>query len=302
MKILVIGSSSTDKYSGVFCRNFRRALDIVGFEYVHVPMDANMLDYPGFDLYIGAGDELLRRLPRQVADIHAMGGIAVDIRTKKLPNKPKTWLKTLFGDKKYQADYVLTHMQDSRSNCFHIGQGLNDSVLYPDHDDILTIYVDHWFGYRNAFYNRSRPKVQKILNQCRELYDRKNGAVRVWYHNSQGIVENVFEEDTNHYKLIPFDELSQYYRKTHIFLPTHRESQGIVGAEIGMCGGLTLLERWMYPKQTIRHIPHRFYFNKIKWPGEIDIEGNAEFTRRHYSFDAYALRIKKALEEIMARQ
>lgn len=299
MRVLVIGSASTDKYSGVFCRNFRRALDIIGFDYTHVPVDEDITRHKGYDVYVGAGDELLRRLPGQVASIHSVGGVAVDIRTKKLPNKPKTWLKNLLQDKKYQADYVLTHMEDDREGCFYIGQGLNDSVLYPEHDDILTIYVDHWFGYANSRINTSWPKVQRILNQCRDRYA-KDKNIRVWYHNSKGIVENNFVEDPTNYKTIPFDELAAYYRKTHIFLPTHRESQGIVGAEIGLCGGLTLLERWMYPKQTIKNIPHQFYRRRIKWPKEVDIEANREFTKKHYSFENYALRIKSALEQIVA--
>ena len=45
---------------------------------------------------------------------------------------------------------------------------------------------------------------------------------------------------------IPFETIAEYYRKTDIFLPTHRETQGMLAQEIGTCGGITVLQEWMY--------------------------------------------------------
>lgn len=290
MEILLIGSDRIDQYPGVFCKNFRSALKRAKIDYDFQPLGKNFCPRPGYDVYIGAGDELFRRMPQTVSDIKALGGTVVDIRTKKLPSKPKTVIGSFFQNKKYQADFILTHMQDRRSKCFYIGQGVNEKSLYSEHDDTFTILVDHWMPKRSS-------KVQRILNECKLLSD-KNKDVRVWYHNSDGIVENVFTEDCMQYKIIDFDELTSYYRKTHVFLPTHRETQGIVGAEIGMCGGITYLEKWMYPKKIISKIPHKIYSGSLKWPDKIDIDGNIAFTKKHYGLDSYAERIKNALQEI----
>ena len=44
------------------------------------------------------------------------------------------------------------------------------------------------------------------------------------------------------FKIIPYDEIIKIYRKTHLFFPTHRETMGLVAQEIGMCGGLTVMQ------------------------------------------------------------
>jgi len=292
MKILVIGYEAEAKYSGVFRDNFCSALDHAGLSYDVASPGQSLLNFPNYDLYIGAGDELLRRLPEQVALIKSMGGVAIDIRTKKMPNKPKTWVQSIFMARNYQVDYVLTHMPDSRKRCLYIGQGLNEKLLYPEHDEMFTIFVDHYMPGRSA-------KVQRILDQCKRMAENRHN-IRIWYQNSQGIVENVFQEDKSQYKPIPFSQLSAYYRKTHVFLPTHRETQGIVAAEVGMCGGITLLEPWMYPKKTLENIPHHFYQKNIVWPDTVHIEANMKFTRSHYGMDVFAQRIKAALDSIAA--
>lgn len=294
MKVLLIGYLSKDGYSGVFFNNVQRALDLIGIEHDNTSDIDEIEKFSGYDLYFGVGDEFYRRKPELVANIKAMGGITVDFRTKLLPNKPKTWLKVLFQKRKYKADYVFTHMRDRRRNCFYVGQGFDPNYLYSEHDEYFTVFVDH-------FMPRRRAEVQKILDQCKAFYGSKQ-KVRIWYHNHEGIVENLFVESTQQYKSIPFSELTSYYRRTHVFLPTHRETQGIVAAEIGHCGGLTLLKPWMYPNQTIKNIPHEFYRNKISWPEEINIAENRKFTMKHYSLESFAKRMAIAIEQIKIKQ
>jgi hypothetical protein len=35
---------------------------------------------------------------------------------------------------------------------------------------------------------------------------------------------------------VPFAKIARYYRKTHVFMPTHREGLGMAAAEIGCVG------------------------------------------------------------------
>ena len=48
-------------------------------------------------------------------------------------------------------------------------------------------------------------------------------------------------------------------RKTDIFFPTHRETQGMVAQEIAACGGITMLQAWMYPTNTLSQFAHILY-------------------------------------------
>lgn len=294
MKILLIGYTKRDGYPGVFFNNVQRALDLIGVDYDTTSKIDQISEFQGYDLYFGVGDEFFRRRPDLVAVIKGMGGVTADFRTKMLPNKPKTWLKNFIQNKKYNTDYVFTHMRDKRKNCFYVGQGFDPNYLYPEHDEYFTVLVDHYMP-------RRKPEVQQILDQCKIFFDRGK-KVRIWYHNHDGIVENLFVESKLQYKSIPFDELTSYYRKTHIFLPTHRETQGIVAAEIGHCGGLTLLKPWMYPKQTVKNIPHEFYTNEIKWPNKVDVDKNREFTMKHYSIESFAERMANAIEQIKIKE
>ena len=291
MKVLLIGSAASKNYSGVFFTKVERAVQLLDISYDCADPSDDINKYPGYDLYFGVGDELFRRMPELVAGITGMGGTTVDFRTKYLPNKPKVWLKTLLQKKECQTDYVFTHRRDNRKNCFYVGQGVDDKFLYPEHDNILTVYVDH------SFENRQE-RVQSILDQCREFYGYKKN-VRIWYHCADGIVENKFDKCTEAYQFIPFEQLSSFYRKTHIFLPTHRETQGVVASEISLCGGLTLLEKWMYPKDIISSIPHQLYNNTINWPEKIDITANLELGRKNYSLQAFANRIKTGIDGIL---
>ncbi|MFK7902184.1 MAG: hypothetical protein AB8B49_05000 [Nitratireductor sp.] len=289
-KILLIGNQQPKGYPGVFFNNIKTALSLAGYEYDTCSNQEDVSNFPNYDLYFGVGDELLRRKPQLVATIKQMGGTTVDFRTKKLPNKPKVWMQSAFQPSKYKADYVFTHMQDARKNCFYVGQGFDPKYLYPEHDDYFTVLVDHYMPKRRA-------RVQQILDQCEKLFNERK-KVRIWYHNHDGIVENLFEASSSQYQAIPFENLTAYYRKTHVFLPTHRETQGIVAAEIGHCGGLTLLEPWMYPKKTIQHIPCRFYRGAINWPEKVDFQANSDFTKKHYSIESFSKRIDTAIKAI----
>ena len=55
------------------------------------------------------------------------------------------------------------------------------------------------------------------------------------------------------------ERISLTNRQTDIFFPTHKESQGMLAQEIGACGGITVLQEWMYPKITTNQFISVFY-------------------------------------------
>lgn len=295
MKILLVGYNPSDKYSGVFLRNVQQALTVANISFETRTPD-QLGNVSRFDIAIGAGDEIFRKSPEFVREIKSQGVVTADFRTKFLPRKPKALIKHVLQPAIEKCDYVLTHQEQKLAGTFFVGQGVDETLLFPEQDEILTVLIDHWFPKR-------RISLNSILAAAKDLHGSK-AKVRIWYHNHTGIAENTFDESAQQYKLIPFPELASYYRRTHVFLPTHRETQGVVGAEVGMCGGLTLLEKWMYPAKTIQHIPHRIYSNgSIPWPetaNHVDIVANRKFTKQHYGIEAFSERIATALETIMA--
>ena len=147
---------------------------------------------------------------------------------------------------------------------------VNDDLLYPEHDknEPLTIFIDHYHNQNQDEEKLSQVTINYIFDQLKKA----PFPLRTFYLNSKGIEINsnkpeiistkkpkVFEK-MDSYKYLPFEEIANYYRKTHVFFPTHRETQGMVAQEIGACGGLTVMQYWMYPKKVQEQFPKIFYF------------------------------------------
>lgn len=133
-------------------------------------------------------------------------------------------------------------------------------ILEKYSDEKLTVYVDH-FKYQNE---KERDISRNAINKI--FFSIKNSKIplRVFYHTSKGIEINrltpeITKDKSQIAKYLPFDEIAKYYRKTDIFFPTHRETQGMVAQEIAACGGLTILQSWMYPKNTLGQFAHIIY-------------------------------------------
>lgn len=290
MKVLLLCHDAKGRYGGTMLATVEAALTHAGIGFDRLEDHADLPNRTGYDLYLGTGDEFLRRRPHLVREVRKMGGISADLRSRYLPLQPRYYPKLLGLRTGSDPDYVFTHFKSHHRRALYIGQGVNEAFLYPDHDDIFTVFVDHYFGHKSR-----RDRTAEVLDACRRLHGSR-ADVRIWHHTSRGIVENQFTRDTTQYKLIPFEDITRYYRKTHVFLPTHRESQGMLGAEIGMCGGLTLLQPYMYPKARREQVPHLTYDRDIPWPDSIDFAANRAKTSKTFGKAAFAQRLKRAIE------
>ena len=136
----------------------------------------------------------------------------------------------------------------------YIPKFILEEYLYPEtrKDNVLNVYVDH-FAYSNpTLRQESIDTINKIFLDIKK----SDVNMNVFYHTSKGIEINRLEPEipkigvSQCASYIPFEEISYYYRITDVFLPTHRETQGMLAQEIGACGGITVLQEWMYPKTT----------------------------------------------------
>ena len=134
--------------------------------------------------------------------------------------------------------------------------------LFPDkyNDDLLTIYVDH-FKYQNEM---ERETTINAINKIFSSIKSSKVPLRVFYHTSKGIELNklspeITKDKAQIARYLPYEEITKFYRKTDVFFPTHRETQGMVAQEIALCGGITVLQPWMYPKVTHNEFAHILY-------------------------------------------
>ena len=167
-----------------------------------------------------------------------------------------------------------------------------EEYLYPEHrnDDNLNVYIDH-FKYQNiSEREQSINAIEKIFRDIRDTDINMN----VFYHTSKGIEINRLHPEIPKIEIpqcasfIPFEEISYYYRMTDIFFPTHRETQGMVAQEIGACGGMTVLQDWMYPKTTHNQFPCIVYHQNQK----IDFKKIKNISRNNSKKDIRARVIK----------
>ena len=143
---------------------------------------------------------------------------------------------------------------------------LFEDYLFPEQkrEKGLTVFVDHFKFQNPNEKEQSILAIEKIFESLRST----NQISKVFYHTSKGIEINRFFPEIPKGKTsqcalyLPYHEITKYYRQTDIFLPTHRETQGMVAQEIGACGGVTVLQPWMYPKSTHHQFPHIYYDEK----------------------------------------
>ena len=193
---------------------------------------------------------------------------------------------------------------------YYLPKFVLEDYLYPSSEkrEKLNVFVDH-FNYQT---NQEREISIKVIKKI--FYDLNNAEIpiNVFYHTSKGIELNRLHPEipeigvSNCALYIPFKKISEYYRKTDIFLPTHRESQGMLAQEIGACGGLTVLQDWMYPKATHHQFPCLFYTQNQK----IDFvylknllnqnpkKKLRKHVLKHCSFENFKLRLTQIIKQL----
>ena len=157
--------------------------------------------------------------------------------------------------------YFIPSEKKLHEHYYYLPKFILEKYLYPakEKSEILNIYVDHFHSSHN------REKSIKTINQIFYNLSLSKVPLNIFYHTSKGIELNrltpeIPEENTSQCaKFIPFEEITKFYRKTDVFFPTHRESQGMLAQEIAACGGITVLQEWMYPKEVQHQFPCIIY-------------------------------------------
>lgn len=205
--------------------------------------------------------------------------------------------------------YFMPAKKKLFSHYYYLPKFVLEEHLYPEprQNDVLNVYVDH--------FNTQKDREESVtaINKIFRDINSSNIKMNVFYHTSKGIEINRLEPEIPEKGVsqcalyIPFEKISYYYRLTDIFLPTHRESQGMVAQEIGACGGITVLQDWMYPETTHYQFPAIFYKEnqKIDFAYIKDVLANhsKEEIRKHVldccGFENFKIKLYEAIKNII---
>ena len=161
---------------------------------------------------------------------------------------------------------------------------IDENYLYPEQSKKITVFVDH---YKHQTESEKEISIRSILNIFENL-KKYRSKIDIYFHNSKGIELNpekitIPADKKNNFKYMDFEEISKYYRKCNIFFPTHRESQGMLAQEIGACGGLTIMQKWMYPIETHYQFEHLLYDfeNFVDFKKVLDICQKKDFIQKN---------------------
>jgi hypothetical protein len=177
---------------------------------------------------------------------------------------------------------------------------INENTLFADHNKKLTIYIDH---YKHQNLNEaiiSRKAIKFVFEQVQNIKKLKI-PFDVYFHSENGIELNPSKinlpvNSSQNCKILDYNEIVKYYRRTHLFFPTHRETQGMLAQEIGLCGGMTILQPWMYPIETHYQFRHLYYdFQKPLNLSHLEeilknknfIKDNIEHVKKHCSLKVF---------------
>jgi len=235
--------------------------------------------------------EKIVNYPKKNYDILILVGIR-SISKKKLDVKllkKKTKILIEVGDdgigfERFGEDYYFYFIptnEPSFNHYIYLPKFIDNNFLYPEQSEKISVFVDH---YKHQTERERDISIRSILYIFEKLKKYRN-KIDIYFHSSKGIELNPQEitipaNKKENFKYIDFEEITKYYRRCHVFFPTHRESQGMLAQEIGACGGLTVLQNWMYPVET------HYQFEHIKYDFEnfVDLDSVFEVCNREDFF------------------
>ena len=137
---------------------------------------------------------------------------------------------------------------------------IDENYLYPEQTEKISVFVDH---YKHQTESEREVSTASLLFIFEKLKKYRN-IIDIYFHSSEGIELNpnkitIPTNKKSNFKFLDYKEITKFYRKCHVFFPTHRETQGMLAQEIGACGALTIMQEWMYPKSTHYQFEHLIY-------------------------------------------
>ncbi len=214
--------------------------------------------------------EKINNYPDKEYDILILCGIRVISKQNLEINRLRKYSKILIeiGDdgidpQRTYEDYYFYFIPTAEPRFEHymyLPKFIDENYLYPEQSNKISVFIDH---YKSQTENERQISINALLYIFENLKKYRN-KIDIYFHSSKGIELNpeqitIPADKKSDFKFIDYKEISKFYRKCHIFFPTHRETQGMVAQEIGACGGITIMQNWMYPVETHDQFEHVLY-------------------------------------------
>jgi hypothetical protein len=143
----------------------------------------------------------------------------------------------------------------------HIGWAADPDLLYPEQKrGELRILIDH------PYYKSGQPDITEAVTVDTTMFAH-TGAWQTKYDRAcvrrliNGGAENVTINDAPlksfERQHVPFPDIAQEYRRTHVYMVTHKESVGLTCLELAYCGALVVASAGMIYQDrldTVRHV------------------------------------------------
>jgi len=197
-----------------------------------------------------------------------------------------------------------------------IGWGADPNLLEPDQDPSeLRILVDHpGYGSPKWFFDMSVAVQRDCLDFADSgLWGSRYRSIRLRRHVDGGF-EDFTAPSVAPYRHIgcPWPVLAAEYRKTHVFMMTHREMIGISAIEAAMAGALVVVpragptgpRRLFVPQDRLDTIRHIVYGHSVPWQIVLDNIHVARSRRQaiEHNWDAVAGNVIRALKATAAAE
>jgi pterin-4a-carbinolamine dehydratase len=169
----------------------------------------------------------------------------------------------------------------------YIGWAADHDYLYPEQrSDELRILLDH------PYYKSGQPDITEAVTKDATMFAHggewrhKYKSVRVRRLINGGAEDVTIRDeplkmfDRVH---VPFPDICNEYRKTHVYMVTHKESVGLTCLELAMCGALVVAPKGMIYQDRLDTVRHVLYEGvRAPWTqvlDDINIMASAELAR-----------------------
>lgn len=322
MKLLIIGPEMNDfgkvkNFTGVQAFYIARELRALGVELQFVkskiPPGADMREHlnaieaTGCDHVLALGLRWFTHQPKGCAEIlkTKVPGAVTQMHDGVVHEHLDYLMKGVDCTFMFRDDAVRTRDWNryATKNCF-IGWAADGDYLYPEQDnDVLRILIDHpYYKLPNGDVRDCTEKVTKDVMEFVEVGLWRNhwNAVRV-RRLVNGGAEEVIDGTVRRFdrKHVPFSEIAAEYRKSHVYMVTHKESVGLTCLELAYCGALTVAPIGLIYQDRIDTVRHVTYNGSVPWEwvlDSIDVQASAEKARLQ-NWHSVALRMLRWFHE-----
>ena len=184
------------------------------------------------------------------------------------------------------ADLCLYHVTrpgevaGASSKFRYVGVGVHDQQLYPEQDDHSPVaFLDH--------YHKRRHHMERSFAMAESL--RKLGW-KIYHLNQQGLVIDPAKISYLPYRCVPHGDICSALRKTHMFITTHAETQGMTQIEAALCGAVVVGDPGDLSPHVLQSLPF-LGFDQFDTRSKIDFIKNSIEAKKKYSFGSFTKNI-----------